>query len=556
MNDEMDIFWDMKIPMRDGVDLSSDIYGLCKAKKKPAILLRTPYGKTTDPIVSTGKFFASRGYVFISCDVRGRGDSDGIFEPYRSEGKDGFDAIQWIAKQPWSDGSVATWGASYSGRIQWYTAVLQPPALKAMISVVPPSDPFVEDPTGVASPLNVSWEFLVSGKALQNTKPVDWQKVYRHLPMREMDLLTGRKIPHWHKRLDHQKIDSYTKDISYQDKFDRVKVPVLHVSGWYDDEQIGTPLNFSAMSRHSEVKVAKNQFMIMGPWGHAVNTSRVIGEFDFGPNALIDLLDVEARWLDFYLKASRKDFPFEKKAKIFIMGSNEWTEINAWPPENASEYKLYLSSNGNANGRFGDGKLQLHKPSYEDGKDTYTYDPENPVPFIADQNYAQIGGPDDYSSVERRDDVLVYTTDALDEPLTIIGPVKLNLSVSTSATDTDFTAKLLTVLPDLRAIRLCDGIVRMRYRNGMKSAVKTVPGKVYQVSIDMWNTSYRFARGERIRLEVSSSAFPKFARNLNFEGDQTNSTRTAKANQTIFHGKDKQSFLSIYAVRTRSPKDR
>jgi putative CocE/NonD family hydrolase len=551
MNEEINILWDKKIPIRDGINLSADIYGLSDESKRPSILLRTPYGKTTDPIVSTGKFFAARGYIFISCDVRGRGDSDGTFEPYRFEGKDGFDVIQWISKQPWSNGSVATWGASYSGRIQWYTAVLQPPALKAMISVVPPSDPFVEDPTGVASPLNVSWEFLVSGRSLQNTKPVDWQKVYRHLPMREMDQLTGRKIPHWHTRLDHQKIDSYTKEISYQDKFERVMVPVLHVSGWYDDEQIGTPLNFSAMSKHSEKKVAENQYMIMGPWGHAVNTSRVIGEFDFGPTALIDLLDIEARWLDRYLKVSKRDFPFDKKAKIFIMGSNEWAEVNAWPPENTTEYKLYLSSGGKANSRFGDGKLQPVKPDYEERVDSYTYDPENPVPFIADQNYAQIGGPDDYSSVERRDDVLVYTTDALDDPITIIGPVKLSLNVSTSATDTDFTAKLLAVLPDLRSIRLCDGIVRMRYRGGMNSAVKTVPGKIYQVSVDMWNTSYRFTKGERIRLEVSSSAFPKFARNLNFDGDQTGSKKMIKADQSILHGSSKQSFLSLYAVKKR-----
>ena len=551
MSDEIEILWDVKIPTRDRVELSCDIYGSSIKQRKPAILLRTPYGKSTDAIISTGKFFASRGYVFISCDVRGRGDSEGVFEPYRLEGRDGFDTIQWISKQPWSDGSVATWGASYSGRIQWYSAVLQPPALRAMISVVPPSDPFVEDPTGVPSPLNVSWEFLVSGRALQNTKPVDWQKIYSHLPMSELDLLTGRKIPHWHKRLEHQKIDKYTKGISYQDKFDGVRVPVLHISGWYDDEQIGTPLNFSAMSKLPERGIPESQYMIMGPWGHAVNTARIIGEFDFGPDALIDLLGIEAHWLDRYMKRSTKDFPFKKKAKLFVMGSNEWIEADKWPPENTVDKRYYLTSNGSANSRFGDGSLELNEPEYDQRMDSYTYNPEKSVPFIADQNYAQIGGPDDYSSVERRDDILVYTTDPLEKELTIIGPVRLTLHVATSATDTDFTAKLLTVLPDLRAIRLCDGIVRMRYREGMKSAVKTVPGKIYPVSIDMWNTSYRFAKGERVRLEISSSAFPKYARNLNFDGDQTNTSTMFKAEQTVFHGKRRKSFISLYELKKK-----
>lgn len=549
MDEEIETFWDMKIPTRDHVELSCDIYGASIKQRKPAILLRTPYGKSTDAIISTGKFFASRGYVFISSDVRGRGDSDGVFEPYSLEGNDGFDSIQWASIQPWSDGSVATWGASYSGRIQWYSAILQPPALKAMISVVPPSDPFVEDPTGVPSPLNVSWEFLVSGRALQNTKPVDWQKVYRHLPMSELDLLTGKKIPHWHKRLEHQKLDGYTDNISYQNKFDMVRVAVLHISGWYDDEQIGTPLNFSAMSKLPEKDISESQYMIMGPWGHAVNTARIIGEFDFGPDALIDLLGIEARWLDRYMKGSTKGFPFKKRAKLFVMGSNRWIEADRWPPENTAEKRFYLTSKKSANSRFGDGRLEPKKPAYDNKMDSFTYNPENPVPFIADQNYAQIGGPDDYSSVERRDDILVYTTDPLEEELTIVGPVRLNLYVATSATDTDFTAKLLTVLPDLRAIRLCDGIVRMRYREGMKSAVKTDPGKIYPVSIDMWNTSYRFARGESVRLEISSSAFPKFARNLNFYGDQTNTTKMFKAEQSVFHGKKRQSFISLNELK-------
>ena len=548
MKSESYIKWDIKAPLSDGISLSLDVYGSDESKRKSTILLRTPYGKSTDPIVSTGKFFASRGFVFISCDVRGRGDSDGEFVPYENEGRDGYDLIGWIAKQPWSNGRVATWGASYSGRIQWYTAVLQPPALKAMISVVPPSDPFVEDPTGISSPLNASWEFLVSGRALQNVKPVDWERVYMHLPLSELDVITGRRMPHWHVRLEHQNVDEYTRSISYQDKFDRVRVPVLHISGWYDDEQIGTPLNFAAMSSHKDRTVAENQYMIMGPWGHAVNTSRTLGEFDFGPNALIDLLGLEADWLDRYLNNSDTALPFKKTTRIFVMGKNEWRDFDSWPPETSTEKRLYITSSGKANSRLGDGSLLWNPPSYSERTDSFTYDPSNPVPFIADQNYAQIGGPDDYSSIERRDDILVYSTDILDRRVTMIGPVRMTLFASTSAPDTDFTAKLLVVLPDSRAIRLCDGIVRLGRQEGIKGSLNIKAGNVIPLEIDMWNTSYSFEPGQKIRVEISSSAFPKFARNLNVEDNQATTDKWQKAEQFVYHGKTRPSSLVFRSV--------
>ncbi len=546
--DQAEILWDQKIPMSDGVKLSCDIYGLRKDEKRPVILLRTPYGKTTDKNVETGRYFASKGFIFIASDVRGRGDSDGSFLPYIYEGSDGYDSIEWAGTQPWSTGSVGTYGASYSGRIQWYAALKNPPHLRAMISIVAPSDPFVEDPTGITSPMNLSWEFLVSGRVQQNLNPIDWDRIYEYLPLKTMDEQTGRIVPNWRSRFDHPVMDEHTDRMAYQTKMDGIRVPVLHISGWYDDEQIGTPLNFSLLKNSKNSEVASNQMLLMGPWGHNVNTTSVLGGFDFGPGALIDLPDFERRWFERYLKGKTDEFSLEKPVRIFLMGRNEWRSYRQWPPETTEKKSLYLTSGGRANGRFGDGKLTFDGPEYEKLNDSYTYDPADPVPFASDYNYAQIGGPDDYGSVERRDDILIYSTGPLEKDVDVIGPVKLKLFVSTSAEDTDFTGKLMVAFPNGKSIRLCDGVVRMRHRSGNDRVEKTVPNEMYEVEVNMWNTSYTFSKGTSIRLEVSSSAFPKYARNLNVAGDQSMRTDWAVADQKVFHGKSCHSRLEMFFV--------
>jgi len=539
------VLWDQRIKIRDGTEISSDIYGIESGKRKPAIVFRTPYGKSSDNIVNVARYFSSKGYIFISCDVRGRGDSDGKFVPYENEGKDGFDVLKWVSRQKWCDGRTATWGASYAARIQWYTAILKPKSLVAMISIVTPSDPFVENPTGLPSPLDLSWEFSTSGRSLQNINPINWQSIYSHLPMMDMSDLTGRKMEHWKERLKHQIIDEYIRSISYQNAIERVAVPVLHISGWYDDEQIGTPLNFQSLSMNDNADVSSNQFLLMGPWGHNVNSSRTMGEFNFGPAGIIDLLEYERSWLDcYFLQNSRKN-PELSRVRLFLMGRNKWMNFTHWPPENTQIRKWYLSSKGPSNSRFGNGKLSTDSPDYEMMFDTYIYNPENPVPFIAEQGHAQIGGPDDYSAIERRDDVLVYTTERLSKAISVIGPVSVTLFVSTSASDTDFTGKLLVVTEDNKSVRLCDGIFRMRYREGFNRIVATRPGDLYEIHLNLWNTAYQFRKGEKIRLEVSSSAFPKYARNLNLFVDQSNSKKWISAVQRIYHGLKTPSYLSM-----------
>src|SRR5579872_4527923 len=491
------IDFNQRVPMRDGVTLSVDVYRPSALKetdnKYPVILMRTPYLKADSRVIEAGRYFAERGYVYVAMDVRGRGDSDGQFVPYFNEGIDGYDAIEWCAAQAWSNGNVGTIGGSYPGRIQWLAALHQPPHLRTMIVLVAPSDPFVETPTGVPSPMHLCWLHLVSGRVVQPMESVDWEQVYDHLPLLTMDERAGRHIQHWRKDIAHAQLDDYWEPLCYQTKFSRVNVPVLHISGWYDDEQIGTPLNYIGMTQHGATPHARaNQRLLMGPWGHAVNTVSKIGEVDFGKQSLIDLRGEQVHWFGRWLKNSADEQAQDAPVRIFVMGANEWRDERKWPLARTQWTPYYLHSNGSANSRFGDGMLSTTKPTSQEAPDNYRYDPSRPVPFITEPTSSQIGGPDDYSAIERRDDVLVYMTEPLTEDTEVTGPLRVELYASSSAPDTDFMAKLVDIHPNGFTQRLADGMVRARFRDGMDKPSLIEPGKIYHYAIDCWNTAELF----------------------------------------------------------------
>jgi len=537
---EIRIEFDQRVRMRDGIMLSADVYRPIdksgETKTYPVILTRTPYMKLSEGMLVPAKYFTERGYVFVAMDVRGRGDSDGVFVPYFNEGEDGYDAIEWCAARPWSDGNVGTIGSSYPGNIQWLAAMQKPPHLKAMVVRVTPSDPFVETPTGLPSPMTLCWLHYVSGRVNQLMEAVDWERVYEHLPLITMDERAGRRISFWHAEIEHPQLDDFWAPLRYQDKFDQVDVPVLHISGWYDDEQIGTPLNYIGMTTFGATAEARgSQRLLMGPWGHVVNTESKLGEVDFGPQALIDLRAEELRWFNRWLKgythdATTAEFP----VRIFVMGTNVWRDEREWPLSRTQWTPFYLHSSGRANSRFGDGRLSTTKPAAEP-TDNYRYDPARPVPFITNPTSSQIGGPDDYSAIERRDEVLVYVTEPLAEEIEVTGPIRVDLYASSSALDTDFMAKLVDVWPTGFVQRLCDGMVRARFRDGMDCPSLIEPGRVYHYSIDCWNISICFKAGHRIGLEISSSAFPKYDRNLNTGAPLGMTTEMAVAEQQIYH---------------------
>ena len=534
-----------EIPTKDQTILIGDLYIPDTAPPYPAIVFRTPYGRDDSNYRKQAKFFASNGFAFLDLDVRGRGDSDGKFEPYFKDGKDGKDVIDWVAKQPWSNGKVGTYGGSYSARIQWLTALERPKNLFAMISKVSPSDPFVENPTGVNDPMHISWRYLVSGRSLKNVNDVEWDNVYRTLPLKDMPKSFGINLPDLDEATKHQTFDSYWDGMSYQNKFETIDIPTLHISGWYDDEQIGTFINYSGMrTKSSSQKSRDNQAIVIGPWGHNVNQSSRLGEVDFGPDAVINLNEIELNWFRKWLLDETTQVG--KRAKMFIMGENRWVDFDDWPPSGTKPIKLFISSNGRANSRFGDGQIVWKKESISDGKDEFTYDPMDPTPYVTEITSAQIGGPDNFSSIERRDDVLVYTSPPLERDLTLLGAVGADIFMETDVVDTDVMAMLLDVWPNGFSQRLCDGMTRARYRNGMHKTEFLERGKVYEFKIDLWNTGHRIPKGHRLRIDIASAAFPKYSRNLNTGLDLASDSSVKVANTKIIHTKSHPSNLSVF----------
>jgi uncharacterized protein len=546
---EVRMLFNQRVPLRDGVTLSADVYlPAGESQPRPVILTRTPYLKASMAMVERGQEFVKRGYVFVAMDVRGRGDSDGEFIPYFNEGRDGYDSIEWCASQEWSNAQVGTYGASYLGRIQWLAALEQPPHLRAMTVLVPPSDPFVETPTGLPSPMHLCWLHMVSGRVLQPTEAVDWEKVYWHLPLLTMDEQAGRVNQRWRTEIAHPQLDDYWQPLCYQRRFEELSVPVLHISGWYDDEQIGTPLNFIGMTTRAATSEARaSQRLLMGPWGHAVNDSSKVGEIDFGPQAVIRLYDEVTRWFDRRL-GHRPEGSLDASVRIFVMGKNEWRDEQEWPLARTQWTPFYLRSGGHANSRFGDGSLATTTPGADEPADSYTYNPDNPVPFLSEPTSNQIGGPDDYTAIQRRDDVLVYETEPLAQDTEVTGPIHVDLYASSSAPDTDFMAMLIDVWPNGFRQRLCDGMVRARFRDGMDKPSLIEPGRIYHYSIDCWNTSQVFKVGHRICLQISSSAFPKFDRNLNTGAPLGQTSKFASAEQRIYHNAEYPSAVVLPVI--------
>lgn len=530
--------FNVRIPLRDGVTLAADLV-LPQRGPAPAVVMRTPYGRSTEVGTRRADAFAKAGYVAVWVDVRGRGDSEGSFAPYRNDGIDGVDVIAWAAAQEWCDGKVATYGGSYPGQIQWLTALHQPPALAAMIVLVTPSDPFVEDPTGLPGPMHIHWYRMTDGRAAQYTDAVDWMAVYRHRPHFELDEAAGFCAPGWREECRHQTLDDWWEPLRYQHRIGDVDVPVLHISGWYDDEEIGTPANFAAMVAAGRA----GQRLLMGPWGHRVNSGRELGDLDFGHASVIDLEAVQASFLDEMVRGETSNSPAPVRA--FLMGANEWRDYAAWPPPGSEQRSLYIDRGGRANSRFGDGRLVGESPGPDTPPDEWSHDPDHPVPFVTPASSVQIGGPDDYSGVQTRGDVLVYISEPLTEALDVIRPVRLLAHVATSAQDTDITAMLLDVSPGGFAQRLCDGLVRLRYREGHDRIAAVTPGTVYEVEVAMWDTAQRLAPGHRIGLQIASSAHPKFAVNLGTAGDQATQTEGVIARNVLHHDAARPSRLIL-----------
>lgn len=530
-----------KQEMRDGMKLSADIYRPNIEGRFPTIVTRTPYNTVQGYMrmfSDEAKFFAKRGYAYVIQDCRGKNDSEGEFQPFFDDHTDGYDTLAWCAKQSWCNGSIGTIGASYQAWNQWATATLNPPNLKAMICVVSLPDPVINVPyqNGALVLWMSEWMGIVDGKRNTDPRIFDTEKNFNHLPLRTLDEKFGRKKSKiWQNWISHPSADEFWRKSFYQDKLGNVQVPALHVSGWYDDDVIGTHLNYTRMKKLGKTEfIRDNQKLIIGPWQHHVNVTSRFGEIDFGNSALIDLPKIKLDWFDYWLKGVDNGIMNAPKVEIFTMGANVWRKTNSWPFDGTQYIEYFFHSAGGANTSSGDGTLSRSKPSSE-SHDAFSYDPLDPCPNIFDKSSLAAEGPYDQRPMENRNDVLTYTSPAVESNIEVSGPVSVKLFASTSASDTDFWAELTDVFPNGYSMHLTEGIIRGRYRESLDTAKLLSPGQIYEFDLDLWVTSNVFLKGHRIRVDVSSSSFPKYDRNPNTGHKFGEDSEIIVAHQKIYH---------------------
>ncbi len=540
---------------RDGITLRADIYRPAADGQYPVLLTRTPYNK--DNSSDFGRKAAALGYIVVAQDVRGRYASEGEWYTFKHESEDGYDTVEWAAALPHSNGKVGMFSGSYVGATQMLAAIAHPPHLAGICPIVTASN-YHENWTYQGGAFeqwfNESWTSGLAQDTLNrvirdNTNarvgssvlPLNQYPVFNVPAPQNAAALTNELAPYFLDWLNHPTYDSYRKQWSIESNFQNIQVPALTVSAWDDIFQGGSLRNYMGIKAHGGSEAARNgQRLLVTIGGHA-GGGRHIGDVDFGPAAEeFDENNITLDWYDYLFLGKQNEFAdASKPVKIFVMGKNEWRSEAAWPLERAKPTSYFLHSAGKANTASGDGVLFTAAPQSETA-DSYVYDPANPVPTVGgplccDPTHLP-AGPRNQAQVEVRPDVLVYSTPPLAEDLEVTGPVTLDLYAKTSAADTDFTAKLVDVGPDGVAINLTEGILRARYRESTTAAPQPItPGQVYEYKIDVWSTSNVFLKGHRIRLEVSSSNFPRFDRNLNTGKDAASSSDYVKATNTVLH---------------------
>jgi hypothetical protein len=538
--------------MPDGVRLSTDVYLPDGEGPFPCILIRTPYSNS-DPIkkIPLAREFASNGYAVVIQDVRGRYDSEGEWQPFFNEAADGLAAQEWLSEQDFCNGSIALMGRSYEGYCVWVAAFDHHPAIKAIIPIVALPDPVENVPwmNGSVFWNMITWALFIHGRTNQDVEGYDWESLYGFRPLNRLDEQLGFVSKPWRDWMDHPTKDDYWKRACYMHRMAELDIPALHICGWYDDDGASTYSNFPNARKLAKSK--DEQYVLIGPWPHATNTKCTIHGVDFGPEEVIDINGFILDWLDKQIGGRAEGWGDRKRATVFIMGSNTWHEMDDWPPPNATERSLHLYSDGNANSMHGDGGLAAHPPEGGSDHDEYTYDPDDPTPYLYDAGTLQVGGPFDARPVERRDDVLCYTTAPLPDDLVICGRVFAELWVSSSAEDTEFCAKLCDVHPNGIARQLCDGNVRLAMRDSIEKPDPVPPGEVVKLRIDMWATGIRILKGHSLRLEVASSAVPKFAAHTNTLDPPGSATRAVIARNRVFHGTSRPSRLILPVVPGR-----
>ena len=543
---------DLMIPMRDGVKLYAALYRPVDGERFPVLLIRSPYSTQHPRYVDWAVRFARSGYAVVMQDGRGRYESEGKWRPYVDEADDGYDTQQWLGAQNWCDGNIGTFGVSYPGFTQLLPAPYRSPYVKALVPIANQEDNYGHMRYNGVLQLQNAMNFIWLGDRTNQNAPrdlIDWEEVYRRLPLiSALDSIGDR--PFYREVIRHTRFDEFWSSYSMKERYPEVETPAYFITGWYDNllhEGFKCFRGWRKRARSAEAR--QRSRLLVGPWTHtAIGDAAPFGDIDFGSQAGMDIPAEHLRWYDQRLKGLDTGIDEEPPIRIFVMGANQWRSEQEWPLERTEYTRFYLHSSGRANSSFGDGALTTDAPE-ADSVDSYSYDPENPVPTLGGQSmFADNTGPRDRRPIERRDDVLVYSTAPLTRDLEVTGPVELVVYAASSAPDTDFTATLVDVYPAGAAIHICEGIVRARFRQSYERPTLIEPGQVYEYSISLWETSNLFREGHRIRLEVSSSNFPRFDRNLNTGEDSGFDDRPESAQQTIWHNQQRPSHLVLPVI--------
>ncbi len=563
--------------MRDGTTLYADVYRPDGPGPFPTILQRTPYDKTAglaaqmlDPMKA-----AKAGFALVIQDTRGRFTSGGEFYCFVDDINDGYDTVEWAASQSWSSGQVGMIGASYVGATQWLCAITRPPHLVAIAPNVTASNyhnGWTYQGGAFELGFNASWTLLqltlANFKTHSGAKSIPQRRqselvksvdgmtdAFLHLPLKDMPQLNGGLADYYYDWLKHPSFDDYWKKLCIEDQHSNITTPALNIGGWYDIFLGGTIRNYLGMRKNAATEEARNgQKLIIGPWQHSSRGASMAGSHYFGVAAdamALGLDEIHLRWFNHWLKGDDSGMLEEPPVRIFVMGDDVWRDENEWPLARAQTTSYFLHSGGNANTLHGDGSLSPEAPG-DESPDVFLYNPANPVPTHGGQlccnPYFATSGAFDQNEIEQRSDVLVYSTPVLQRDVEVTGPITVTLWAATSTTDTDFTAKLVDVCEDGCARNLTDGIIRARYRDSMSDPSLVEPNRAYCYTIDLLATSNVFKAGHRIRLEVSSSNFPRFDRNTNTGGVIADDTELKPAVQTILHDDAHPSHVSLPIV--------
>lgn len=563
------------IPMRDGTVTYADIVRPDAPGQFAALLTRTPYDRTTSANISApihALQAARKGWAVVIQDVRGRFASEGEFQPFHQEIADGYDSVEWVGAQEWCSGKVGMYGISYGGATQWLAALAQPPSLAALApgyTAMDYHEGWAWQGGAFELGFNLSWatgglthgmwatlaqKHGLSAEDEDNYLAIkdNQDAAFTRMPLTNQPHLEGL-ADYYGEWLAHPEYDEYWKKVCIEDRLSEIDLPTLNYGGWYDVFMSGTILGYEGMRREAPSRAVRDaQRLLIGPWVHVRNCPGNVGGYDFGTRAGAYHLGLESRLLGFFDQHLRGGpVPDDKPVEVFAMGENRWRTYDQWPPPGAVEKKLYMHSEGKAATCLDCGTLSFDAPGAEPA-DAYVYNPADPTPTVGgglccDPVWMK-WGPYDQREVEKRPDVLVFSSLPLEADLEITGWVRARLFASTTAVDTDFTAKLVDVAPVGDARNLTDGILRARYRAGRGPAQPVTPGEVIEYDIDMWATSNVFKAGHRIRLEISSSNFPRFDRNPNTGGDMATETEMIPALQTIYHDTNRPSHLTISVI--------